>query len=66
MEVIEPKKQLILKLEEDEIRYLKALTQNYLGDDEEPSKDKKIRTQLFVHCSRAMGYEINDDGSMKR
>ena len=66
MVVLEPKKRLILKLEEDEIKYLREWTQNYLGDGEESLKDKQIRKQLFVHCSRALGYEISDDGFIKR
>lgn len=61
------KKNLVLELDEDEITFIRNLTQNYLGEQgDETQKEKKLRLSFFVASSRALGYDINDDGSVNR
>jgi len=61
------KKNLVLELDEDEITFIRNLTQNYLGEPgDETQKEKKLRLSFFVASSRALGYDINDDGSVNR
>lgn len=55
------------ELNEDELRFLMGITQNYMGNPEDESeKDKKMRTTFFVNAARALGYDMKDDGSMNR
>jgi len=59
------KKNLVLELDEDELKFLRNLTKNSLGESES-IKDRKIRISFFVETSRALGYNIKDDGTIIR
>jgi len=60
------KSSLILELNEEELYYLCKLTQNCLepNPEEESLDNKAIRTDLFVACSRALGYEVDSLGNI--
>jgi len=61
------KKNLVLELDETEIKFLRDLTQKYLGDPgDETDAEHKIRLDFFVVASRALGYDMNEDGSVPR
>jgi len=65
MEIIEPEKELTLKLNEIELRYIREFTQNYMGEPNlESPEEKEIRLNLFVACSRALGYWMDDEGKI--
>lgn len=48
-------KRTVLELDEDEARYLRGLTQDYLGGhiSDEPPEEEAIRERLFVVLSQA-------------
>ena len=60
------KKSLVLELEEDEIKFLRNLTQNYVGEGLETLKENALRLKFFVATSKALGYDMNEDGSSNR
>ena len=61
------KKNLVLELDETELRFLKDLTQNYNGEPgDETEKENKLRLSFFVAASKALGYDMNSDGSINR
>lgn len=66
------KPNLVLELNEDELKVLRDCTQNFntsMYEDAEYSempKEKSIRLKLYVEASRALGYDVNDDGSSTR
>jgi len=70
MEIIKPKEEvtLTLKLDEDDLKYLRGITQNYIGENpsDENQNDKRVRLALFVASSRALGVNMLDDGSITR
>lgn len=59
---------LTITFDESELRYLRGITQNYCGSEitDELDKDQAIRKQLFVAVSRALGYNMQNDGSINR
>lgn len=66
------KPNLVLELNEDDLKVLRDCTQNFntsiYKDTEysESPKEKSIRLKLYVEASRALGYDVNDDGSLSR
>ena len=65
MEIVEPEKELILKLNEIELRYIREFTQNYMGElSLESPEENEIRLNLFVVCSRALGYCMDAQGKI--
>ena len=66
--IVEPIKQsLCITFVDDEIRYLREITQNYIGaPSDEIEQHAKIRLSLFVAASRALGYDMKDDGTIDR
>lgn len=55
---------LTITLNKDELIYLSSITQNYLLGEIESAKHTAIRMQLFVAASRALGYNMQPDGSI--
>jgi hypothetical protein len=49
-----------------EIEYIRRMTQNYMAGPEESSTDFQTRLSLFVGSSRILGYDMEDDGSIKK
>jgi hypothetical protein len=49
-----------------EIEYIRRMTQNYMAGSEESSTDFQTRLALFVGSSRILGYDMEDDGSIKK
>jgi hypothetical protein len=66
-EITQPKTSFIVELTKEELEYIRNLSQNYQGNPENESNiEKKIRMNLFVGSSRLLGFDMNDDGSIKR
>ena len=59
---------LTITLDESELNYIRGMTQNYCGPEgtDELDKDQAIRRELFIAVSRALGYDMQTDGSIKR
>ena len=59
---------LTVTLNKQELEYIMGITQNFCGtvgcDEEE--EDAEIRKQLFIATSRALGYNMQADGSIPR
>lgn len=68
MTIQSTKPTLTITFDEYELNYLRGITQNYCGSEgtDELDKDQVIRKQLFVAVSRALGYNMLDDGSINR
>ena len=58
---------LTVTLNEEEINYINATTQNYQGEEftDETKDEARIRMVLFVATSRALGFNMNDDGEIQ-
>ena len=64
---VSTKKNLVLELDETELRFLKDLTQNYNGEPgDETEKENKLRLSFFAAASKALGYDVSSDGSINR
>ena len=59
---------LTITFNKADLEYIRGITQNYHGypDMDEPSNDQHIRMQLFVAVSRALGQNMQSDGSIVR
>jgi hypothetical protein len=59
--VDEPKKTFTVELTKEEVEFIRGITQNPLT---EVDYDYYTRIGLFVGCSRLLGYNMNDDGTI--
>ena len=64
MIVKSPEPTLTITLNIKEIKWLRDASQN--SEIGEPEDQSKIRLAFFVASARALGYEMNDDGSANR
>ncbi len=53
-----------VELTRDELEMIRDLSQNSQGEESE--RQNKIRLSLFVNSSRALGYNIDDNGSINQ
>ena len=63
-EIKEEKTTIKVELTISEVELIKDLTQNALK--KETKEQAKIRLSLFVGASRILGFDMADDGSIKR
>jgi hypothetical protein len=61
MKVEAPELTLKITLDSKEIKWLMNISQNALGDETE--QEKEIRKAFFVTSARALGYDINNNGT---
>ena len=64
MKVNKPEPTLHIELDKHEIEVLRDITQNPPIDLIE--KDKQVLLNIWVACSRALGYNVNSDGTANR
>ena len=59
---------LTITFNKAELEYIRNITQNYCGPNmtDELDTDQFIRKQLFVAVSRALGYNMQSDGTIPR
>lgn len=53
-----------VEMSRQELEFIREMCQNPLED--EPTTHKATRLKLFVGASRILGFNMNDDGSIKR
>jgi hypothetical protein len=65
-QIIEEPTTFKVELTLEEVEYIRAITQNYIGDPDEDYDESKIRLGLFVGASRLLGFNMNDNGEIIR
>ena len=65
-EIVQPKTTFVVELTLEEVNMIRGLTQNHPEDCLESSAENMVRMSLFVGASRLLGYDMNDDGTIKR
>ena len=65
MKIEQPQKQMTITFNEKELQFLREITQNSFHK-EESVRNHKIRLELFVAVSRALGYNIDTQGNILR
>ncbi len=63
MKIQQPTKTLTITFNEAEIRYIRDITQNYMGANDANSAEGDIRLALFIATSEALGVNRNPNGS---
>ncbi len=56
---------ITVELNKEELTWLRDATQNEIAPGE-PEHKTAIRLSFYVMASRALGYKMNDDGSVSR
>ena len=59
-----PEPTLTITLNEKEIKWIKDISQN--SELSETEEESKLRLSFFIAAAKALGYNINDDGSANR
>ncbi len=63
MKIIEePRKTFTVELTREDVEFLRDVTQEL----PEPDYQYHTRMGIFVCCSRLLGYDMNDDGSLNK
>jgi hypothetical protein len=65
-EILQPKTTFVVELTLDQVTRIRGLTQNYPEGCFESSNESKVIMSLFVGASRLLGYDMSDDGTIKR
>jgi hypothetical protein len=59
----EPRQSFTVELTREDVEFIRTLTQKPL---KVPDYQHHTRVGIFVCCSRLLGHDVNDDGSISR